>query len=141
MTDSLILSLFVGGIFSLLGLIFLTIGRLRRRMTRTWSRTTGVVVNRRDGSTTGMTARNPTFRWRDQHGADHQLTSDVYASLGPAPGTSVPVLFDPENPARAVIDSMAQNGSIFVGIGAGILGLGVVVMLSGAVSAMVDLGI
>jgi len=69
------------------------------------------------------------------------LTSNVYASLGPSPGTSVPVLFDPDNPSRAVIDSIAQNGSIFVGIGAGMLGLGVVMMLAGAVSAMLDLGI
>jgi len=133
MTDAQMESLaplFIGGVFSLIGLIFLTIGVLRRRMTRTWSRTTGIVVNQRDGSTTGMTARSPTFRWRDQHGTDHQRTSMVYSSLGPAPGTSVPVLFDPDNPSRAVMDTMAQSGRLFVGIGAGLIGFGILVGLA-----------
>lgn len=117
--------LLIGGVGSLLGLVFLGLGSLRCRMIRGWTRTSGIVVNR-DGSTTGGPAIYPTFRWRDQHGQEHQRTSAVRASLGPSPGKQVTVLFDPDQPSRAVIDSIAQSGQIFVVIGWVILGIAVV---------------
>jgi len=128
---------FFGAILGLIGLIFRTFGRRRVRMIQSWSRTTGVVVTGRHGRTTGMTERNPTFQWRDQYGTEHQHTSNVYASLGPAPGQEVPVLFDPENPSRAVIDSGAQSGRMFVALGTGMLVAATAIVLLGAASALI----
>ncbi len=110
-----------------LGGVFLLIGYLRVRMTRGWTRTAGVVVDRRTGARSGgMPARYPTFQWQDQAGQVHQRTSSVYSSLGPSPGKQVPILFDPEKPSRAIIDSFVQSGRIFFLIGAIIVVLGIV---------------
>lgn len=117
----------ISGIAIFLGLIFFTFGYLRGRMTRSWTQTTGIVVDRRDGRTSGIPALYPTFRWRDQNGQDHQRTSWVRASLGPRPGKQVPVKFDPANPDRAVIDSTVQSGRIFIGIGIGIAAVGLII--------------
>lgn len=129
MDGALLAPLLVGGVGALLGTVFLSFGWLRGRMVRDWARTTGIVVNR-DGSTTGLPAIYPTFRWRDQHGQVHQRTSAVRASLGPSPGNEVAVLFDPDKPSRAVIDSPAQSGQIFTVLGAVILLVGLVVSIA-----------
>ena len=117
--------LLIAVIGSLLGLVFLGLGWLRGRMISGWTRTDGIVVTRQ-GDVTGSRAIYPTFRWLDQHGEEHQRTSSVRASLGPAPGQQVRVLFDPETPSRAVIDSTVQTGKIFVIIGALILAIAVI---------------
>ena len=124
MSDAQLAPLILAGIATLLGSIFLGFGLLRARMTRSWTQTTGVIINRRDGGTRGMPALYPTFQWRDQHGQDHQRTSIVKSSLGPKPGKLIPVLYDPSEPSRAVIDSLVQSGRIFKRIGIGILALG-----------------
>lgn len=116
-----------------IGAIFLLIGYFRGRMTRGWAQATGVVVRRATGARSGgMPAIYPTFQWQDQHGRVHQRTSMVRASLGPSPGKQVPVLFDPQEPSRAIINSYVQSGRIFfligtilfaVGLGAGVLAI------------------
>ncbi len=109
-----------------LGGLFTLIGYLRGRMTRGWLPTTGVVVRRRTGDISGgMAELWPTFQWQDQHGQVHQRTSNVRASLGPSPGKHVPVRFDPDQPSRAIIDSMAQNGQLFFLIGITVMAVGV----------------
>lgn len=123
-----------------LGGVFLLIGYWRVRMTRGWTRTTGVVVDRATGARSGgMPALYATFQWQDQGGQVHQRTSSVYASLGPSPGKQVPVLFDPENPSRGIIDSYVQSGRIFFPIGAILVVLGIVagVMMMALTDAMV----
>ena len=127
MTDAQLAPLILGGVLTFLGIVFLTIGVLRGRMTRSWKLTTGIIVNRRDGGTSGIPALYPTFRWRDEQGREHQRTSIVRATLGPAPGKLVPVRFDPNSPNRAVIDSTVQSGRVFVIIGICILVLGVLI--------------
>lgn len=110
-----------------LGGVFLLLGYLRVRMTRGWTQATGVVVDRATGARSGgMPALYPTFQWQDQAGQVHQRTSSVRASLGPSPGKQVPVLFDPEEPSRAIIDSYVQSGRIFFLIGAIVVVLGIV---------------
>jgi hypothetical protein len=116
--------LLAGGIGILIGLVFITIGWLRGRMVRGWTSTTGMIVNR-DGSTTGMPGLYPTFQWRDQQGQEHRHTSIVQASLGPKPGKTVQVLYDPEEPSRGIINSAVQSGRIFLLIGGIIAGLAV----------------
>lgn len=110
--------LIAGGIPLGLGLVFMAIGVLRRRMMRGWVRTTGVVVDKRTGRADGgMPSLYPTFQWQDQDGQVHQRTSMVRQSLGPAPGKQVPIRYDPAEPSRAAVDSFVQNGTIFTVIG------------------------
>lgn len=128
MEPTLIAPVVGGGVPVLLGVVFLTIGLVRTRTTRGWTRTTGVVVDRRTGrADTGTTGLYPTFQWRDQHGEVHQHTSAIRQSFAPQPGRAVPVLYDPRRPSRAVIDTVVQGGRLFTWIGAGLLVLGLVV--------------
>lgn len=121
-------ALSIGGGMLGLAAVFFLIAHVRTRMTREWVRTTGVVVDQRSGrADRGMTAIYPTFQWRDQHGDVHQHTSSVRQSLGPSPGTQVPVRYDPQRPQRAMIDSTVQSGRIFYGIAAVLAVLGVLI--------------
>lgn len=121
----------IGGIAILLGLIFFLIGTIRRRMTRGWVSTTGQVISKRGDPLSGMPARYPTFRWQDANGVEHQRTSNMGASLGPRPGTLVPVKYDPDNPSRAMIDSSVQGGQLFVVLGIVIAVVGLLGMAYG----------
>ncbi len=130
MSEAVLVPLILGGVATLLGVVFTGISVVRRRMTRGWTPTTGTVVDRRTGRTDGgIAAIYPTFRWEDQHGRVHQRTSMMRASLGPRPGAEVPVRFDPDEPSRAMIDTYVQSGRILFAIGGGLLALGVVVLL------------
>ncbi|MGH3459343.1 DUF3592 domain-containing protein [Aeromicrobium sp.] len=120
--------LIVGGIPLGLGIVFLAIGLLRRRMMRGWVRTTGVVVDKRTGRADGgVRAIYPTFQWQDDSGRVHQRTSIVRQSLAPAPGKRVTLRYDPTEPSRAAIDSFVQNGSIFAVIGSVLVVVGLLV--------------
>ena len=137
MSDAVLVPLILGGVLTLLGVVLLGIGAIRGRMMHDWTRTTGVVVSRRTGRTDGsMRAIYPTFQWEDDQGRPHQRTSMVRASLGPKPGTQVPVRFDPDEPSRAMIDSFVQSGRILIAIGAGVLALGLVVLFAAVVVAI-----
>ena len=57
------------------------------------------------------------------------------ASLGPKPGTQVPVRFDPDEPSRAMIDTYVQGGRILYPIGIFVLTLGLIVLLVAGWSA------
>lgn len=130
MSDAALAPVLAAGIPALLGTVFLTIGIVRTRMMRGWTRTTGVVVDRRTGrADRGTISIYPTFQWQDQNGQVHQHTSSVKQSLGPSPGTAVPVLYDPEHPSRGSIDSFVQGGRIFVFIGAGLLVVSLVALV------------
>ena len=115
-----------------LGAIFILIAWLRGRMTQGWIQVPGVVVDRATGGTSGgMPAIYPTFRWQDQQGQVHQRTSMVRASLGPSPGKQVRVRYDPTEPSRGMIDSYVQSLRIFFPIGIALVVLGV---LAGAMA-------
>lgn len=130
MSDAALAPVIAGGVPALLGVVFLTIGLVRQRMTRGWTRTTGVVVDRRTGrADRGTTSIYPTFQWQDERGEVHQHTSSVKQSLGPSPGTAVPVLYDPQRPSRGTIDTFVQGGRIFVYIGAGLLVVALVALV------------
>jgi hypothetical protein len=133
MSDAVLVPLILGGVATLLGVVFTGIAVIRRRMTRGWTSTTGTVVDRRTGRTDGgMAAIYPTFRWEDQDGRVHQRTSMMRASLGPKPGAQVPVRFDPDEPSRAMIDTYVQSGRILFAIGGGVGVLGLLVLLAAA---------
>lgn len=138
MTQAYVIIALVGAGVVLLGSAFFVVGRGRHRSTRSWTTTTGMVVQR-DGSTTGVPATYPTFAWRDDTGREHQLTSDWEAVPGPRPGQLVTVRYDPQDPSNGIIDSAAQNGSIIRIIGIVIMVLGVVgAVLAGLIAAAVD---
>ena len=69
-----------------------------------------------------MAPSRPTFQWHDQHGQPHQRTSTFRTSPAPAPGKQLPVLFDPNNPSRAMMDTFSRNGKAFFVIGAVVIG-------------------
>ena len=136
MSEAVLVPLIIGGVATLLGVIFTGIAVIRRRMTRDWTPATGTVVDRRTGRTDGgMAAIYPTFRWEDQDGRTHQRTSMMRASLGPRPGAQVPVRFDPDEPSRAMIDTYVQSGRILFAIGGGVGVLGLLVLLAAAAVA------
>jgi len=142
MSEAVLVPLILGGVATGLGVIFTGIAVIRRRMTRDWTPTTGIVVDRRTGRADsahggrGMAAIYPTFRWEDQHGRVHQRTSMMRASLGPKPGAQVPVRFDPDEPSRAMIDTYVQSGRILFAIGGGVGILGLLVLLAAASVAL-----
>ena len=89
----------------------------RLSMTKDWTETRGVVT-RRDGSTEpGMPHYYPTFMYQDATGRWHRKTSGLGASLQPGPGRPVQVLYDPEAPERAVMNTFTQSGRIGYVIG------------------------
>ena len=104
------------GVGTAVSLVFFAIAYLRGAMTKGWVATTGLVVNRK-GGTTGFPGYYPTFQWADQTGRTHQSTSMVGASLQPGPGTRVPVKYDPVRPHRGVMDTLTQSGRLFYWIG------------------------
>lgn len=137
MSDAVLVPLILGGVAAGLGLVFTAIAAIRTRMIRDWTRTTGVVVNRRTGRPDGaMASIYPTFQWQDANGRMHQRTSMMRASLGPRPGAQVPVRFDPQEPSRAMIDSFVQSGRIMFAIGGVLLSLGLVVLITAAAVAL-----
>lgn len=128
MSDLAIVGLSILGGFTAVALVFFTVAWIRTGMARGWVETTGIVVNQRTGrSDGGMPAIYPTFEWQDADGNTHRRTSSMKQSFGPAPGTRVPVRYDPHDPSRAVIDSYAQSGRLFWLIGGLSLTLGVLI--------------
>lgn len=122
-------ALILGGAFLLVGLVFFFLGFLRNKMIRGWTSTTGTIIQK-NGSLTGMPSLYPTFTWVDSAGAEHKRTSQMRASLGPRPGTQVPIRYNPTNPDAAIIDSLAQSGRIFIFIGIGVAVIGLFVAAS-----------
>lgn len=118
MSDLVKVALTFFAVSSVVALVFFAVAWIRGRMMRDWVATTGIVVDRRTGQANGgMRAIYPTFQWQDADGNIHQLTSSMKQSFGPAPGKAVPVLYDPRQPSRAIINSYAQSGRIFWTLG------------------------
>lgn len=117
-----IAALIAGGIPCLLGAVFTTIGYVQRRTARAWMRGTAVILKGRSGI---AGSPYPTFQWQDQHGQVHQRTSMMRTSFGPKTGSYVPILFDPNNPSCAIIDTFARNGQLLVLIGVIVFGFGI----------------
>lgn len=128
MSDLTTVGLAIAGGGLAMAVVFAVIARVRTGMTRGWTTTTGVVVDQKTGRPEGgMAAIYPTFQWTDQHGNVHQRTSNMRQSLGPRPGTRVPVKYDPASPQRAMIVTFAQSGRVFYAIAIAVALLGLVV--------------
>lgn len=128
MSDLVAVGLSFFGISAVVALVFFAVAWLRGQMTRGWTPTTGMVVDRRTGLPSGgLPANYPTFQWRDADGNTHRTTSSMMQTFGPSPGTPVPVLYDPESPSRGIIDTFTQSGRIFWVCGTFVLLLGTLV--------------
>lgn len=140
MSGSTLAPVLVGGVGVLVGLLLWAIGSARGRMQRGWVSTEATVVTR-EGSTSGPTARTPTFRWTDADGREHQRTSMVKQGLGPRPGSTVPVRYDPDNPDRGVLDTGLQNGRVLrvVGVVVIVVALVAAFLVGSLVDAMSNL--
>lgn len=87
----------------------------------------GIHADRRDGQSTTY----PVLRFRTLEGAEVETTSNVNERpfyLTRMRGQQVPVLYDPQDPRRACIDSPSGRGQ--VGSGFGVIALGVVLILA-----------
>lgn len=128
MSDLVAVALSIACVSGVVATVFFAVAWLRTSTARGWTSTTGVVVNRRSGTTEGgIPANYPTFQWQDPTGRTFTHTSSMKQSLGPAPGTRVPVLYDPRDPSRAVIDSFVQSGRLFWLLGGLALAFGVLI--------------
>ncbi|WP_010274191.1 DUF3592 domain-containing protein [Paenibacillus senegalensis] len=117
-----------GGVLTLLGAFFLTIGLIRKLPTRHWEATVGQVV-KKGKLFPGLPDSSPTFRYMAHDGQTYERTSLITQRPGIPPGRNVPVLYHPENPKRAVINTFAQNGSAFILIGSIIMGVGLILFI------------
>lgn len=125
--------LFFALAWAFMGLAFALIGVMRKNKARHWPSTNGVIIKK---GTFAKAApdRRPAFQYL-VNGVQYECTSSVQQPSGFKPGTSVSVRYDPEQPERAIIDTIAQNGTIFARIGYAFLATGLVLALIAAAFA------
>jgi hypothetical protein len=133
-TDPAFFPLVFGGILFLLGLIFGAIGWVRASMCKSWVHSTGLIVTRK-GATTGWPTDQPTIGWTGPDGQVYRRTSQVKGGFYRM-GSQVPILVDPEQPHRAVIDTPLQKGTIFTVMGSTFGVMGVALAASGGYLSM-----
>jgi|GEM_PF-1471627 len=115
------------GVFGLLGTVFTLIGWFMKRRTRDWDTTQGVIV-KRGALFASLPDKYPTFQYVVD-GQTYEHTSSVSQTPGFRPGSVVTVKYDPYQPERAAIDSIAQSGLIFLIIGLCMLGIAAVLLV------------
>jgi Protein of unknown function (DUF3592) len=127
----------VGGVFLPIGLVFLAVAlyffKADQTLAESGARAEGTVIEVvRARDTGGKIMYRPLVEFRTPGGERQEFASDVSASTpGYGRGERVQVLFDPDNPADAKIDSFMERffiplifsllGSIFTIVGGGIL--------------------
>lgn len=74
-----------------------------------------------------MWRMNFRFEMRKASGTEYENTSSIHHTPGFRPGTRVTVRYNPEQPEQAIIDSFAQNGTVFVVVGYVLTGFGVMI--------------
>lgn len=129
--------LLVGGVFTPIGLIFAGIGGAfyfgDQALEAKGGRTIGIVVAlNRHRDSDGDIMYKPEVEFRDSNGKQHRFTSDISSSSpGVARGERVDVIYDPNAPGDAAMDTFMQRyffplvfgglGSLFAILGAGFL--------------------
>ncbi len=118
-------------LFSAVGVLFAGLGFHSYRSTRAFlaraHRVPGVVVDLSWSRSRNGGTYHPVLRFQTLDGRTVQATSDVGSRPAPArPGQAVTVLYDPENPQEARLDTMTGRGTL----------LGVIFMVIGALVAI-----
>ncbi|MEO9462084.1 MAG: DUF3592 domain-containing protein [Marinomonas sp.] len=120
------MKLWVGGIFFTLGIVFSCTGAAfyynDRQLEAKVGQASGIVIAlNRHRDTEGTIMYRPEVEFRDQQGTLHRFTSDVSSSSpGVALGGPVDVIYDPDAPGDAGIDSFMYRYFlllIFAGMG------------------------
>ena len=130
-----------GLIFSFMGLVFLLVIRTTVRPDRTWITATGTIIQKeknlrisfnklinQDGIFANAPDRAPTFHY-EVNGAEYETTSKVQQTPGFQIGSTVDILYNPDDPQQAVINSFIQKGTLFNIIGKVSLFLGATLLL------------
>ncbi|MNW26263.1 hypothetical protein D3C74_30270 [compost metagenome] len=125
--------LFFALAWTFMGLAFALIGVLRKSKARQWPSTGGVIIKKGELGK-DVSDRCPTVQYL-VNAVQYEHTSSVRHPPGFKPGTPVSVRYDPEQPERAIIDTIAQNGTIFARIGYIFLATGLVLALIAAAFA------
>lgn len=129
--------LWVGAIFTPVGLLFAGIGSAfylsDQALEAKGGRATGTVVAlNRHRDSEGDTMYQPEVEFRDRNGIQHRFVSSISSSSpGVSRGERVDVIYDPDAPGEAAIDSFTQRflfplifggiGGLFAVIGAALL--------------------
>lgn len=115
-------------IICIIGAFLLIIGFVRTNRLKAWKETEGVVVRGKRGM---LNIFLPTVKYVAD-GKDYVHASNILQVPLLSTGTKVTVLYHPEEPKRALIDTFMQRGEIIKIIGVAFLVLGIlfIVMFS-----------
>lgn len=131
-----------GLIFSFMGLVFLLVNRTTVRPDREWLTATGTIIQKEKNYSISLNNiinnkeilssapdRAPTFHYK-VNGAEYETTSRVQQTPGFQIGSTVEILYNPDDPAQAVINSFIQKGTLFNIIGKFLFFLGASLLLT-----------
>src|SRR5690606_24938017 len=105
--------------------MLLAFGLVRKLRTKQWDETV-VHVDKKGKLFPGLPDNSPTIRNIAHDGNTYEKTSLITQRPSIAPSKNVPVMYNPDNPERAVINTFAQNGTAFIIIGSVTLGIGII---------------
>lgn len=114
---------FLGGFFLLFGGIFAAAGLFRDRHSKTWLNIQGTIV-KKGKLFLNVPDRYPSFKY-EVNGKVYEKTSSIYQTPGFKDGSIITILYNPDNPHQAIIDSFVQRGTVFKVLGYVFIGVGI----------------
>jgi len=124
-----------------MGLIFLFVVRKVTKPEKHWPITTGTIIQKEKNMTLSignfinkgkfvstLPDSAPTFQY-EVNGIEYENTSDIQQDPGFAIGSTVEVLYDPDDPQKAVINSFIQKGTIFRVLGKIFTSIGLILLV------------
>ena len=134
MEDMLMVPGLFAAIFTFIGVIFLSIGYRYSSQRKGWKAIKGVIVKNENEVQVSNTLAKNAIQTPDHHptvqytvnGKIFRSTSEIHQNPSLPIGKKVDVLYNPEDPAEALIDTFIQRGTFFVLIGALFLVIGLI---------------
>lgn len=114
---------FLGGFFLLFGGIFVAVGLFRDRHSKTWPSIQGTIV-KKGKLFLNVPDRYPSFKY-EVNGKVYEKTSSIRQTPGFKDESIITILYNPDNPHQAIIDSFAQRGTVFKVLGYVFIGVGI----------------
>lgn len=127
-------------IFLVMGLIFLLVIKNINRPAKDWQMTTGTIIRKeknysislgkifnKEGIVSSLPDSAPTFQY-EVNGIEYEKTSKVQQNPGFAIGSTVEILYNPEDPQQAVINSIIQRGTLFSVLGKIFISISVILL-------------
>lgn len=100
-----------GGVFAFLGVAFFLIGFSTSSRSKSWHKTTGTITNEKS-IFKNIPSRYPSAKYIVS-GVEYTHTSNMRQSPGIPNGKQVEILYNPDNPSNARINTFVQNGTFF----------------------------